>query len=44
MPEALKTFLQKYVELPDEDWGKIRQDFEKLVFKKDEFILEEGKI
>ncbi len=44
MPEQLKTFLQKYVELPDEDWEKIRQDFEKQVFKKDEFILEEGKI
>lgn len=44
MPEQLKTFLQKYVELPDKDWEKIRQDFDKQVFKKDEFILEEGKI
>jgi len=44
MPEQLKTFLQRYVDLPDEDWEKISQDFEKLVFQKDEFILEEGKI
>lgn len=41
---ALRKFIEKYTNLTDADWQIIQQAFEKRVFKKDEFLLEEGKV
>ena len=44
MLEDFKDFIQKYTVLSNDDWGKIKHEFVRQEFKKDEIILEEGKI
>jgi len=42
--EALRTFLERYTKLTDPEWDIIRSCFEEKVFRKNELILEEGKV
>lgn len=41
---ALRKFIEKYTKLPDADWQTIQQAFERREIKKNEFILEEGRV
>lgn len=41
---AFRKFIEKYTAVPDAEWKIIGQAFERKVFAKNEFILEEGKI
>ena len=40
----MKEFIEKYIKLNDSDWELITRLFEKKEYKKNEIILEEGKI
>ncbi|MBN1924700.1 MAG: Crp/Fnr family transcriptional regulator [Prolixibacteraceae bacterium] len=44
MPEPLKDFISNFITLPEGDWEIIQKKFNREVFKKNEIILEEGKI
>lgn len=41
---TLKRFIENYTKIPDAEWQIIQQAFERKEIKKNEFILEEGKI
>ncbi len=42
--DNFKEYLKNYTQLPDDEWDLIRKDFRRIVFKKNEYILEEGTI
>ena len=44
MSEPLKDFINNFIALPEEDWEIIQKEFKREVLKKNEIILEEGKI
>jgi CRP-like cAMP-binding protein len=42
--DNLKLFIKKYTELPKAEWEQITKCFEKRIIKKEEIVLEEGKV
>jgi CRP/FNR family transcriptional regulator, anaerobic regulatory protein len=42
--DTLKQFIERYTELPADEWKDISQCFEKKVIKKEEVILEAGAV
>ena len=42
--ESFRKFINQYTTLSQEEWMKIRNEFQKVEFQKDEVILQEGKI
>lgn len=40
--DHLKQFIEKYIQVPDEEWQIIQKAFERNEFNKNEIILEEG--
>jgi CRP-like cAMP-binding protein len=42
--DTLKQFIENYTLLPIDDWKQISNCFEKRIIKKDEIVLEEGKV
>ncbi len=44
MPLSFRKLIERFVPISDEDWQEIGKDFQKQVFKKDDIILEEGRI
>lgn len=41
---ALKTFIEHYIDLPENDWNYIASFFKKRSIKKNELLISEGKI
>mgnify|MGYP000185691824 CR=1 FL=1 len=41
---VLRTFIESYIDLPDDDWKYISSFFKKRIIKKNELIISEGKI
>ncbi|MBN1950670.1 MAG: Crp/Fnr family transcriptional regulator [Bacteroidales bacterium] len=42
--DNLRAFIEQHTPLSDSDWQSIRQEFERLTYKKNSLILEEGSV
>ncbi len=41
---TFKSFIERYIDLPEKDWKQISACFEKRIIEKDEILLREGRI